>query len=715
MTQYLFPLYIALAIYIGAALAFPSHARADVTDGLVGYWTLNGVDTTSVIADRSGNARHGYLHNGATSSAKVIGKKGQALNFDGTNDFVQVNSAPNLTGEHSVAFWMNPESFADYNQMIDSQVTADNQNDQYDAFLTSAGNVQVWHTSACTSVSSVSLNTWTHVVITYDSGNDVRIYLNGTLNQTCFDRLKEPLGATTLLRFGSRSASVFPYDGSLDEIRLYNRALTATEVSQIYNVGNALKKPPNNLGLVGYWSFDEGNGATATDFSGRGNHGSIGGGATWVNGRRGKALDFEADSTQSVSIGSGASLELTGAMTACAWVKPETVAASGFPSPIIAKATGGAISQYILDLTEGSGATGEVDLTWSNDAGTTEGWTTNDDAITLGQWHHVCASRVNADNVAIYVNGVSRSVLNAGGAAITTTSANTAIGTAGDLGTYYFDGLLDEVRLYNRSLTAPQVQALYQSGAVKAAVASTELARGTSLASGLVGHWTFDGADISDRVYDRSGSSNHGYFFGGLATSTAKTIGKLGQATRYTGGATTESIQVAENASLKPAGDMSFAMWVKPSTDFDDTAGCPVEGILTTAVTDFVSGYDVHINTCIGGTMGMLLGNGVALDEALNSADLSWEIGQWYHLVYVFDRTNYDVFFYRDGQLVTHVTAGNNTTQTHAASPLFIGRGASGASQAIRGALDDVRMYSRALTAQEAKQLYNLGRATIAQ
>src|SRR5438093_440840 len=60
---------------------FPTSAHAALTDGLVGWWTFDGSDITTSIVDRSGNGNNGGFVGGATSSAKVIGKLGQALNF----------------------------------------------------------------------------------------------------------------------------------------------------------------------------------------------------------------------------------------------------------------------------------------------------------------------------------------------------------------------------------------------------------------------------------------------------------------------------------------------------------------------------------------------------------------------------------------------------------------------------------------------------------
>lgn len=87
-----------------------------------------------------------------------------------------------------------------------------------------------------------------------------------------------------------------------------------------------LLKP--NLGLVGYWSFDEGTSTKATDFSGFGNTGTLNGSPSWVNGKLGKALDFELSNSDFVDVGSGSSLQQTSAMTVCAWVRVETIDAT---------------------------------------------------------------------------------------------------------------------------------------------------------------------------------------------------------------------------------------------------------------------------------------------------------------------------------------------------------------------------------------------------
>jgi uncharacterized protein (TIGR02145 family) len=90
-----------------------------------------------------------------------------------------------------------------------------------------------------------------------------------------------------------KDAAPTPYfSGKLDEVRMYDRALAAGEVTTLYQVGAVKYKSPNNAGLVGYWAMEENTGTQAGDSSGNHKNGTISG-TTWVDGKRGKALSFD--------------------------------------------------------------------------------------------------------------------------------------------------------------------------------------------------------------------------------------------------------------------------------------------------------------------------------------------------------------------------------------------------------------------------------------
>ena len=292
-------------------------------------------------------------------------------------------------------------------------------------------------------------------------------------------------------------------------------------VASFREAKSALLKPPNNLGLVGYWSFNEGTGTTATDFSGNGNHGTLStsGGEvpTWTNGKRGKALSFDAVD-DFVNAGSGASLDVTGTFTIALWAKKNSLSGTdGF--------------------TVRSDAEGTYSFGTSNDQlflfliSNTE-LSTNANMVT-NRWYHVVVTyNASTNSIIFYVDGVP--ISDDGGASAINLVSNQVRHSS--LGKWMVAKKWMAFLMRSASTAAfsdrPKSPRSTKSGAVKFTTSSVNLQQGSTLANGLVGHWTFDGPDITTTVTDRSGQNNHGYFVGG-ATSSAKVIGKLGQALNF--------------------------------------------------------------------------------------------------------------------------------------------------------------------------------------
>jgi hypothetical protein len=137
--------------------------------------------------------------------------------------------------------------------------------------------------------------TWIHATCVYEANADtLTLYVNGTqvAQDTDTDDPADPTDQPFMIGAGDFGDGEY-IDATIDEVRVYNRALGATEVAELYRAGASLQKPPNNLGLVGYWSFNEGTGTKATDFSGNSNTWTLTAGPMWTNGKRGKALSFD--------------------------------------------------------------------------------------------------------------------------------------------------------------------------------------------------------------------------------------------------------------------------------------------------------------------------------------------------------------------------------------------------------------------------------------
>ncbi len=446
---------------------------------------------------------------------------------------------------------------------------------------------------------------------------------------------------------------------------------------------SVILKAPNNLGLVGYWSFNEGVGGLAGDSSGNRNTGTLTGAnglPAWTNGKLGKALKF--DGTDDV-VTVGTSAFTTGATTITMWVKPTASQQNGLgdlrvggSGLIIYERTIGAIAERAM-----MGFRGQPEMN------------TPTSVITVGAWTFLAfvyngGAKNDLASFAIYANGVNQTSLTAQGTIGGSTTYN-RVGS--DQSSAFFNGSIDEVRIYNRALTANEISQLYQSGAAKLNVSPTKY-----LTSGLVGYWTMDGNNVNwatGKVTDSSGQGNSGYVTN-MATSTGVAIGKIGQALKFDG--SDDYVEVPDNASLKPT-SISVETWVRPAAGLgsqaaqvkktSDSNGFSLEGSLIS--------FWVNVN-------GTWRSSGAALPSAMVA-------NQWYHCVGTYDGVNIKV--YVNGELKN--TGNYPGSITWATSLLNIGRDPIRPTEAARmwnGLIDDVRIYNRALSTGEVLNLYNAGK-----
>jgi parallel beta-helix repeat protein len=202
-------------------------------------------------------------------------------------------------------------------------------------------------------------------------------------------------------------------------------------------------------GLVGFWRFDEGSGTIAGDSSGNGNTGTLYGGATWTVGKSANALDFNGVDGY-VQIPQSSSLDVTAQVTVEAWVYPRAyVDSKGYNPHIVSRCdtSGGTI--YVLNILGnkvGYGVNPYPDLHLS---------AVN---LTLNDWTYL-AMTYNGSYVSLYINGTFDSGYAQSGS-ILTTSNRLTIGCNSYPATYaYFNGIIDEVRIYNSALIQQEIQA----------------------------------------------------------------------------------------------------------------------------------------------------------------------------------------------------------------------------------------------------------------
>jgi len=198
-------------------------------------------------------------------------------------------------------------------------------------------------------------------------------------------------------------------------------------------------------GLVGRWKFDENSGTTANDSSGYVNTGTLVNAPLWVPGRYNSALSFTG--TNYVNAGNGASLNITGDLTIEAWIKQDIWNTNY--AGVVHKFSSGYVG-YRLTTSNGY-------LSFDYGAPSYQGGAVSTGRFSQGIWHHVAVVK-SGTSVIYYIDGANSGGWTAGNANIAVSSVGVRIGH-NQYNNVYFPGLIDDVRIYNRALSQPEINA----------------------------------------------------------------------------------------------------------------------------------------------------------------------------------------------------------------------------------------------------------------
>ena len=247
-------------ISLVSVLVLASSASAE----LVGQWKLDDGGGTTAM-DASGNGNNGTLEADPTV---VDGQFGQALAFD--NSRVTIPASDSLTaelfqGSFTLSAWINPTRTGNTWQQIFRAWKVDgNSNDTLfinnDGTLSWRGRVNAaWAGGMCeTAANVVPAGQWTHVAVTGD-GTNFRIYVNGALSQESAFQTTDGTNVTYYIG-GNPAGATESYAGMVDDLRVYNHALSESDVrSSMENQGSAIVKaygpdPKNGAMLEATWA-----------------------------------------------------------------------------------------------------------------------------------------------------------------------------------------------------------------------------------------------------------------------------------------------------------------------------------------------------------------------------------------------------------------------------------------------------------------------------
>lgn len=680
--------------------------------GLVGHWTFDGKDMVSNVADRAGG-NNGFL-TGFTSTTTVVGKLGQALEFDGVNDLVNLGSGAILnTGTpFTISWWSKLDSFPAAFPSI-GQFVSNSQEFEF-GYSNSASYIDFWFGGSGSSWSPSRfsfpgavpiLGTWHFISITYNgSGATTRSNFSASVNG-------EPVTLSAAGTFNDQTAvnylgnlpslSTADFDGSIDDVRVYNRVLSSSEVQKLYQLGatthinTTIETPTFESGLVGHWTFDGKNMyQNVQDVSGSGNTGYLSGftSTTTSAGKLGQALQFDSVNDV-VSVTTTSFSNTTG--TFSMWVYPISIPTAGGLDNYVFCHSGdagggcGTSNRLYMRLESGAvtlglGATGNISTGIS---------------VSEKQWTHLLVT-YNAGNYVLYKNGVS-----ALGGTYTNTltiQPNAYIGSD-QTSAKTFNGAIDDVRVHNRVLSSSEVQKLYLLGATTHI--NTTISP-PSLTTGLVGHWTFDGKNMYQNAADSSGNGNTGYLTN--FTSTTTVPGKIGQGLNFDG--IDDRINGLSLSTLDDLGPLTASAWVNPKGI--GQTGLPM--IVGKAAVSNGTGFWYLFVDNSGDTWSLEFQKDFnTTDLNVQSVDNVMTQGEWQHVLVTWDGSSSasGVHLYvnavETGYEIT--TSGSATETSDASGNVTIGSDSDGGSE-FNGIIDDVRIYNRELSHEEVKALYNLGR-----
>lgn len=711
------------AIVLGFFLyVFPQTASADIKTGLIGYWKFNEMTGTTAL-DSSGFGRNGTLTNGPTW---VPGKLEGGLQFvPASNTYVAVPDADDskYTGAITLSAWIYLNSGSGENVSIMSKNAANGGSDNPFDFRTGNSNSEltlvrsrpsstycVYHINT-----TVGLNSWHHVAVTEADGNIETVpifYIDGTdagsvTTQTCVGT-GQATGTGHDIWIGRRDDGAVEMAGYMDEARIYNRALSAADIAQLYNFRSpSITRPANNLGLTAYYSFNEGTSTDIQDYSGNGYKSTLVNGVRWGAGKFGKGLVLDGtDDYMELPAAVFGNYPTSGSinnydLTFSTWFKTSVSGVIlGQDENVAPPST---VTSYVPALYVDTSGYLRSSLFWHS------GFNQVTSSVDYrdNKWHNVtvvCENGGSGSNVErLYVDGVyiANQVFNEYGYTsiykyFLGASYNTSWPSLSTAGWIYFNGSLDETRIYNRPLSAAEVAALYKQG--NAIVGGGEK---TKVANGLIAYFPLNGSDVNwtsgtaGVAYDRSGQGNNGTITN-MNQQTASVPGKLGQALDFDG--VDDYVSFAGNGIT--TNTITFSAWVKGAP----TAG--FTGIL----------FSRHDPGSVGiGYYGGTTYLGYTWNDN-DSSTWNWYSGlaiptnEWAFVAVAIEPTKATAYLCTNG---TCSSAVNSITHINQTLDGTFNIGFDNATRYFDGSIDDARIYNRTLSAAEIRQLYSVGQATI--
>ena len=629
-------------------------AGSIVTSNRVIDLNVNGYSSGTTINDSTSNYNNATIVGNVTYS-NPSGSNGR-FNLDGASDYLQIgasatfNSAANFTVEG----WFKPDNLTAVDHFFTIWGANNGPNNKFYLRLNDADGDIDAYTYTSTGGTSAQLVTnnasvrvqagvFNHIVMTYTDGGSgsIAVYINGALAGSATPSAAVNTTGTEDLYIGTLKTYIgsYDFDGEVGQIRFYNSALTAAEVLQNYNATRAL-----------YGAHD----GTASNI-------------TYTTGKFGKAAVFNG--TDSVIDIPKMRTVMNNDFAVSFWHKtPSTFVTSGYPALISMYGYLGYGSAYGWDIEYAThiGSGDKLTFYWVSSSGVGNYIYSN--SLSADTWYHIVCQK-NASSAAIYVNGVSEN----SGSSISSYAMyynNFNRMTIGAKRLNYgstsshVSGLIDQVRLFTKQLSAGEINSLYNETATSAASATIENPT-------TVAYYKMDDAS------DETGSYN------GTASNVDFNVqGKYGFAGKFNG-----SNAYIDLGNTIATSTRAISMWVNADDfserwPFQQGDGQGIENYIRFYNTDDIQVRWGNVTQTFSG----------------------YSANTWYHIVAQKDENN-NANVWING--VEMGSTGSPSSIT--VNKTNIGRRYNnGAYQYyFKGKIDQVRIFNKAISAAEVTTLYN--------
>jgi len=385
------------------------------------------------------------LHNGNINGATYTtdAEYGEALSFDG-NDFVDVGDPKyNFDDKISLGGWVKLSNDDGNNQHLlrkgDLWAVSFNFDDErIDAFTATNQKTYVLDFNKDP---ADFIGEWTHVFYTYD-GSEQRLYVNGDLKASQSASVTVSSSSRELY-LGSRFGTKGFLRGKADEIQIYNKSFTQSDVQDIYNNNKFIRD-----GLEGYWRFDKGSGSTAFD-----THHRVSRFNTPTE--DGGAVSFDG-SNDYISVGRDASHTFGDEnFSWSVWFRHNESGRQTFMSQGEGDINAGNDNRIVLGVTDVGNLRFEID----DDSLLSKASVSK--SFNDGVWHHAVGVRdVASDELRLYVDGDLEASASDNTGSISTADGNLILGGFTGLSSRY-KGELDDARVYKRSLSQNEINNIF--------------------------------------------------------------------------------------------------------------------------------------------------------------------------------------------------------------------------------------------------------------